>query len=104
MEKGLKNPIRSLMGSLPQRYAVTRLASVTATNFPQIFLGEFLWEAIDAEEVRPGVIGSKRPSKPKDQERLGLTTELWWMLTKCWQRDPEDRIAVPDILNFLLYM
>ena len=54
--------------------------------------------------MKPGIVGSKRSSKPKDQEQLGLTAELWWMLTRCWQTDPEDRIAVSDILNFLLYM
>ena len=69
-----------------------------------MFLGESIWEVIDAEEVKPGTVGSKRPSKPKDQEKLGLTAELWWMFTKCWQTDPEDRITVSDILNFLLYM
>lgn len=55
-------------------------------------------------EVSSGIISGKRPSKPEGQEELGLTAELWWTLTKCWETDPEDRIVVSDMLNFLLYM
>jgi len=80
-----------------------KLPPATTIDLAQIFLGEFLWEAIGVE-VKPGIISLKRPSKPKDQEELGLTVELWWMLNKCWETDPDDRITTSDILNFLLYM
>ena len=56
------------------------------------------------KEVRPGIVSGKRPSKPEGQEKLGLTAELWWTLTKCWETDPKDRVTVSDMLKFLLYM
>ena len=55
-------------------------------------------------KVKPGIVSLKRPSKPEGQEELGLTAGLWWMLNKCWETDPDDRITAPDMLNFLLYM
>jgi len=55
-------------------------------------------------EAKPGIVNLKRPGKPEGQEKLGLTPGLWWTLTKCWETDPEDRITVSEMLNFLSYM
>ena len=65
-----------------------------------------MWKAIDVmeEEAKPRIVNLKRLSKPEGQEKLDLTPELWWMLTKCWETDPEDRITVLEMLNFLSYM
>jgi hypothetical protein len=55
-------------------------------------------------DVRSRIISGERPRKPEGKEELGLAAEFWRTLGKCWEMSPGDRIAVSDMLNFLLYM
>ena len=40
---------------------------------------------------------------PKRKMKLGATAEMWGMLAKCWEREAEERITIPSVLNFLQY-
>ena len=34
---------------------------------------------------------------------LGVTAEMWEMLTRCWEAEAEDRITMSGMLSFLQY-
>lgn len=44
------------------------------------------------------------PVRPESTKALGLTTELWNGLTKCWHVNPNDRITISEILVLLRYV
>ena len=44
------------------------------------------------------------PARPESTKALGLTTELWNGLTRCWYVNPKDRITISEILVLLRYV
>jgi len=55
-------------------------------------------------EIKSKIIYGERPRMPKGKAELGVTAELWGMLTKCWEADAEDRITISGVLSFLQYV
>lgn len=47
------------------------------------------------------IVFGDRPDRPEGTEALGLTTELWNCLTKCWHENPEERIGISEVLALL---
>ena len=39
------------------------------------------------------------PARPGGTEAPGLTAKLWKTLTRCWHTNPEERIAISEILK-----
>ncbi|KAF9644876.1 kinase-like protein [Thelephora ganbajun] len=67
----------------------------------EMFKGGSPWGQATAREVMTNITLNKRPDRPKNTEPLGLTTELWNCLTKCWCERPEDRIPISEVLALL---
>ena len=47
------------------------------------------------------IVLGERPERPEGAEALGLTTELWNCLKKCWDQKPEGRIGISEVLALL---
>ena len=62
-----------------------------------------LWRGISAAEVRFKITEGERPRMPKGMAKLGVTAEVWGMLTKCWEAKAEERITISRVLSFLKY-
>jgi len=45
-------------------------------------------------QVRLAIAKGKRPSKPTDASRLGLSSKMWKLVEDCWYKRKEKR---PDI-------
>ena len=50
------------------------------------------------------IVLGERPARPESTKALGLTTELWNGLTKCWHVNPKERVTIPEILVLLRYV
>ena len=40
---------------------------------------------------------------PRGKAELGVTPEMWGMLTECWEMEAGERIMISGVLNFLQY-
>jgi len=67
-------------------------------------VGEISWRGVSALEIKTKIIYGERPRMPKGKVELGVTAEMWGMLTKCWEAEAEDRITISGVLNFLQYV
>lgn len=54
-------------------------------------------------KVRSKIVDGERPHMPKGKVEVGITAELWGMLTKCWEIEAEERITISAVLSLLLY-
>ncbi|KAF9650537.1 hypothetical protein BDM02DRAFT_3259721 [Thelephora ganbajun] len=41
----------------------------------------------------------KKPAKPQTAEQLGLTTEIWKFIEKCWSADPNERPTINEVVS-----
>jgi hypothetical protein len=95
------NPTCSLMGLLQLRCVPSTVALCCRANLPKIFVGEFFWEGIDAMGVQSKIVDGERPRQPEGEKECTLTVELWGVFAKCWGVEPESRISVSDVLQYL---
>ena len=65
--------------------------------------GELTWERFNAAEVRSKITNGERPRMPKGKAELGVTAEMWGMLTKCWEKEAKERTTISGVLDFLRY-
>lgn len=67
-------------------------------------MGEILWRGVGTMEIKSKIVYGERPCMPKGKAELGVTAEIWGMLTKCWEAEAEDRITISGVLSFLQYV
>jgi len=67
----------------------------------EMFKGESPWGQATASGIMTNITLGKRPDRPKGMEQLGLTTEVWNCLTKCWRQNPEERMTISEVLALL---
>jgi hypothetical protein len=89
------------MGLLQLRCFPSTITFHCSANLPKIFVGEFFWEGFDAMGVQSKIVDGERPRQPEDETEHTLTIELWGVFVKCWAAEPESRISVSDILQYL---
>jgi len=47
------------------------------------------------------IVEGERPGRPKGQEAVWFTVDLWEMLEQCWSLEPERRPTIDDVLGCL---
>jgi len=51
--------------------------------------------------VAVSVLRGHRPQRPEAADDLGFTGELWSMVERCWQENPDERPEVKEIVDCL---
>ncbi|KAG6813814.1 hypothetical protein H0H92_006758, partial [Tricholoma furcatifolium] len=72
----------------------------------EIFTGEVPFADISREStVERHIMDGMRPRRPSDDDPLwrewGLTRSLWTLMEECWERNPNDRPTLPNIVRRL---
>jgi len=47
------------------------------------------------------ILRGDRPKMPENAQEVGLTGEMWEFVESCWQRDPDKRPTVEEIVTVL---
>ncbi|EJU03708.1 kinase-like protein [Dacryopinax primogenitus] len=93
----------------PSKFGLTEVSCRTFASDIHS-LGMTLWEMFalrlpyhDEEtnlNIRRAIIAGKRPSHPgKQAVSIGLTSELWAFIQKCWVEEPDQRPVLVEELN-----
>ena len=59
--------------------------------FPQCTSHNVMWKVMSGE----------RPERPEEAEEEWFTDDIWQMLNRCWETQPESRPNVADVLECL---
>ena len=55
-----------------------------------------------ANLIIPGkVVGGERPKRPQGAEGVWFTDDVWGLLGRCWESQPENRPNIEDVLQCL---
>ena len=65
----------------------------------EIFTGNVPFGNIRNETVVIQIAQGKRPAKPQAAEQLGLTTEMWKFIEKCWSTNPTKRPTMDEVVR-----
>ena len=81
--------------------AASKLADVFAFAMlaVEVFTGEVPFGDMKNEAVVIQIAQGKRPTKPQAGEQLGLTTEIWGFIEKCWSADPSKRPTMDEVVR-----
>ena len=77
------------------------LAQIPVSNSlenPQIFTGKHPFALYSDEQVILLLAQDGRPEKPTHEQ---FTSKIWTLTTKCWDKDPEKRPNVAEVLRRL---
>ena len=55
-------------------------------------------------ETNSRILGGERPRIPEDRKTCALTQEVWRVFTKCWEKVPDRRLSISEVLNLLQYL
>ena len=47
------------------------------------------------------VLSGERPDRPDEAQQLGLVDQLWYMVERCWQHDPDRRPVMATVVGSL---
>ena len=76
----------------------------TVTNSTKISTGNFIWEGVNATEVRSRILDGDRPRRLEGERKSTSATGLWRMFPRCWEKEPDSRISVSQVLDLLRYL
>ena len=65
----------------------------------EVFTGTPPFPGCDGEEVIRRILGGTRPELPRNAEDVGLTTERWQLLEKCWDLNPAKRPTMEEVAS-----
>ena len=65
----------------------------------EVFSGEVPFPDMTNGTVVVQIAGGKRPAKPPAAEQLGLTTEMWKFVEKCWLANPSKRPTMDEVVR-----
>ena len=65
----------------------------------EVFTGKVPFPDMTNGSVIIQVVNGKRPVKPPAAEQLGLTTEMWKFIEKCWSADPSKRPTMDEVVR-----
>ena len=63
----------------------------------EVFAGKVPFEGEKNDAVALRISEGWRPEKPKNAQDVGLTKEMWKILTGCWNQVPKKRPAVGEV-------
>ena len=67
----------------------------------EAFTGSFPFCEDSWKGARRHILGGGRPSVPENTERLGLSSEVWDLINRCWEEDPLKRPTMEDVVREL---
>jgi serine/threonine protein kinase len=67
----------------------------------EIFTGNLPFPDLVDIQVQLAVGKDKRPRKPADASRLGLSSTAWRLVEDCWNKKPQKRPSIQDVANRL---
>ena len=65
----------------------------------EVFSGKVPFHDLTNGAVVVQILGGKRPVKPPTAEQLGLTTEMWGFIEKCWSANPSERPTMDEVVR-----
>jgi len=65
----------------------------------EIFTGKIPFEEQRNEAVVLHILRGGRPEMPENAQAVGLTGEIWKLLERCWQQNPNKRPAITEVVR-----
>ena len=65
----------------------------------EVFSGKVPFPDMTNGVVVIQIVGGKRPIVPPAAEQLGLTTEMWKFIEKCWSANPSNRPSMDEVVR-----
>ena len=65
----------------------------------EIFTGKVPFEEQRNEAVVLHILRGGRPEMPENAQAVGLTGEMWKLLERCWQQNPNKRPAITEVVR-----
>ena len=65
----------------------------------EVFTGKIPFDKQKNEAVVASILRGSRPEMPKDAHAVGLTDEMWKLLQRCWQQDPDKRPTMEEVVR-----
>jgi Protein tyrosine and serine/threonine kinase len=67
----------------------------------QVFTGEPPFPQVRPEAVIGRILRGRRPERPEESRKLGLSDNVWNMVEACWSKDPSLRPTVSEVVTCL---
>jgi len=67
----------------------------------KVFTGRYPFGDLRTPVVITTIVDDKRPTRPQETQKLGLTDSVWDMTLRCWEKDPASRPTVMEVVGFL---
>ena len=68
---------------------------------PQAFTGRPPFSEFTAPVITSRIIDGKRPARPQEAQKLGLTDSVWDTTVRCWHQDPIQRPTMMEVVRVL---
>lgn len=65
----------------------------------EVFSGKVPFEGQKDEAVVLHISQGGRPKMPERHLEVGLTHEMWVIIERCWQQNPEERPEIPEVVR-----
>ena len=65
----------------------------------EVFTGKVPFPDMTNGSVVVQILNGKRPVKPPAAEQLGLTTDMWKFIEKCWSANPNKRPTMDEVVR-----
>jgi len=65
----------------------------------EVFTGKIPLEDETQATSALWILREDRPRMPENAQEVGLTGEMWELVESCWQRDPDERPTVEEIVR-----
>ena len=65
----------------------------------EVFTGKIPFGNMESGLVVTEIAQGKRPAKPSAAEQLGLTSEMWKFIGKCWSQNPAERPTMDEVVR-----
>ena len=65
----------------------------------QVLTGQWPFYPKREGEIMSAVMLGERPPKPEDPENIGMTEDVWELVTECWRGDRTKRPVILEILK-----
>jgi len=67
----------------------------------EVLSGQAPFSHLNPYIVVPKIMDGERPERPEGVEGAWFTDDLWWMLNRCWETQPDSRPSVATVLERL---
>jgi len=64
-----------------------------------VFTGKVPFNCVENISAAIQISRGERPAKPQAAEQLGLTTERWKFIERCWNANPNERPTINEVVR-----